>query len=145
MTIDYGSVCSGIESVKPCTKCRETKPLSEYHRSGKACDGRASWCKPCANSISRANRKRSYSARSKQKWHMAGRYGLSMSDYHRVLIDQAGRCAICCTPLKRPCVDHCHNSGAVRGILCHKCNIRLGGWDDLQWREKAMKYLGIST
>jgi len=139
MTLTFGSV-----PAKLCSKCRERKHLTEYHRSGKASDGRASWCKPCTNTMLRAKRKREYSAANKIKWHMAGRYRLTMEKYHDALIAQAGRCAICTIALKRPCVDHCHNTGQVRGLLCHKCNIRLGGWDDLEWRAKAMEYLGIS-
>jgi hypothetical protein len=52
-------------------------------------------------------------------------------------------CAICQKQIEKFHIDHDHNNGLVRGILCHKCNIRLGGWDDLEWRQSAMNYLGI--
>ena len=147
MTIDYGSVCSGIEAAsvdgKPCTKCRKSKPLSGFHLSSKSSDGHASWCKPCVNTNRRENRKRTYSKANKAKWQLATRYRLSADGFEGMLISQLGRCAVCEAEMRRPCVDHCHNTGAVRGLVCHKCNIRLGGWDDLEWREKAIKYLGL--
>lgn len=39
---------------------------------------------------------------------------------------QGGRCAVCALPLKRPCLDHDHGTGAVRGTLCSGCNALLG-------------------
>lgn len=42
---------------------------------------------------------------------------------------QAGRCAIC--PRQgRLCVDHCHARNSLRGLLCRKCNLGLGQFDD---------------
>jgi hypothetical protein len=49
--------------------------------------------------------------------------------------EQGGVCAICSRPETRPdrsgnpqrlSVDHCHETGQVRGLLCHSCNITLG-------------------
>lgn len=39
---------------------------------------------------------------------------------------QGGRCAICKLALKRPCLDHDHSTGAVRGTCCSGCNALLG-------------------
>lgn len=61
----------------------------------------------------------------------------------KMLFDQEHKCAVCKTHLTKYRVDHCHNTGRVRGLLCHQCNIRLGGWDDIAWRTEAMRYLGI--
>jgi len=58
---------------------------------------------------------------------------------------QGGGCALCPAPLGKPHVDHDHNTGVVRGLLCHRCNIRLGGWDDLAWRQRALQYMGIQA
>ena len=58
-------------------------------------------------------------------------YGLSREDYQRMLIAQNGACAICHRKSKRRlCVDHCHITGEVRGLLCHNCNTALGLLDD---------------
>jgi hypothetical protein len=54
-------------------------------------------------------------------------YGLSDEDYDTLLAKQGGACAICRRRLRgRLCVDHCHLTGLVRGLLCRKCNLGLG-------------------
>lgn len=130
---------------KKCTNCRVDKDLSEFHRATKAKDGRASWCKFCANTIHRKYRKRNYSKENKRKWQLKTRYGLTPNDVDDMLGAQGGKCALCPTILKKPHIDHCHNTGKVRGLLCHRCNIRLGGWDDINWRDRAARYLGLSV
>ena len=62
-------------------------------------------------------------------------YGLSADDYGTLLEAQGGRCAICRArpKSKRLAVDHDHKSGAVRGLLCSRCNHDLMGsaWDSM--------------
>lgn len=54
---------------------------------------------------------------------------------------QRGGCAIC-REKKRLCVDHCHVSKKVRGLLCRECNIALGLLNDSVARlKRAVKYL----
>lgn len=142
--ITFGSVCSDIEAAsKPCSKCKESKPLEQFHRSAKARDGRASWCKSCGNSITRIGRKRTYSAENKRRWQLKTRYKLTPEAVDKLRAKQGGTCALCPEPLEKFHVDHDHNTGAVRGLLCHRCNIRLGGWDDIDWRARALQYLNI--
>jgi len=54
--------------------------------------------------------------------------------YDTIFKEQKGRCAICGTPqeaIKRKlCLDHCHETGVIRGILCAKCNHGLGCFND---------------
>lgn len=144
----FGSVCSGIEAAsvagKPCTKCGLQKQLGDYHKSAKSGDGRASWCKKCANGIVRQIRKRKYDPTSKRRWQLKTRYGLTPEQIEAMRAAQGGKCALCPTDLAKFHVDHCHNTGEVRGLLCHRCNIRLGGWDDLDWRRRAIQYLGLN-
>jgi Recombination endonuclease VII len=57
-------------------------------------------------------------------------YGISDEDYQALLARQGGACGIC-RKKKRPlCVDHCHVTGKVRGLLCHNCNLGLGHYND---------------
>ena len=44
----------------------------------------------------------------------------------RLLLQQGGLCAICSLPCKRPCLDHDHDTGAIRGVACSGCNALLG-------------------
>lgn len=61
-------------------------------------------------------------------------YGITLSDYDEMLEVQGGICAICGTEdpkgRGRFHVDHDHNTGAVRGLLCHGCNTSLGHFKD---------------
>ncbi len=90
-------------------------------------------------------RKRTYTTENKQKWAIKTRYGLTPSDVQAMLEKQGGACAICVLPLTKHHIDHCHTTGKVRGLLCHRCNTRLGGLDDKQWRDAAFRYLGLQA
>src|SRR5262245_61146757 len=72
------------------------------------------------------------------------RYGLSPAEYDALLAEQGGACAICRKrPKGRLCVDHCHLTGTVRGLLCRKCNTALGYLkDDQASLVAALAYLG---
>jgi Recombination endonuclease VII len=75
------------------------------------------------------------------------RYGLTSELYAQLLADQAGGCAICTTPLATRVtnglhVDHDHATGAVRGLLCGKCNTGLGMYrDSIELMQRAIEYL----
>ena len=66
-------------------------------------------------------------------------YGISVEDYERMLALQNGACAICKKKPKRRllCLDHCHRTGKLRGLLCGKCNSGLGFYDDDPIRTQA--------
>ena len=72
-------------------------------------------------------------------------YGITIKQYDILFAKQNGVCAICHKPegvSKYLCVDHNHNSGKVRGLLCRKCNLALGHIDDsILILEEMIKYL----
>jgi recombination endonuclease VII len=70
-------------------------------------------------------------------------YGISLEDYDAMLKRQGGVCAICRKrSAERLCVDHCHVTRKVRGLLCRKCNFGLGHFsDDPDLVEAAAAYL----
>lgn len=70
------------------------------------------------------------------------RYGLSADEYHALWVGQGRRCGCCGKKLQRPHVDHDHDTGEVRGLLCQKCNTGIGKLgDDLSGVLNAAQYL----
>ncbi len=65
--------------------------------------------------------------------HLKRKYGITIEQYDELLAAQGGRCAICRRE-PRPDIslhlDHDHESGKLRGILCFRCNNALGDFDD---------------
>jgi Recombination endonuclease VII len=79
-------------------------------------------------------------------YHLKRKYGLTIRQYDDLLHAQKGRCAICGTDkpghYRRFVVDHCHESGGVRGLLCERCNTGLGYYNhEPQLLSKAAAYL----
>jgi hypothetical protein len=78
---------------------------------------------------------------------MKWRYGLYLEDLDEIYESQDHRCAICNVteaegPKNRFHVDHDHESGEVRGLLCQNCNIGLGKFkDNVEFLEQAIAYL----
>lgn len=76
--------------------------------------------------------------------HLKRRYGITEEDFQRMLEEQGGGCAICgLVQHDKPLhVDHDHNTGAVRGLLCLPCNTMLGkARDNINILSKAINYL----
>jgi hypothetical protein len=139
--------------MKTCTVCKETKDISEYHNNKRTKDGKAYRCKSCDASArkkwSDANPERaSYSARNRRLKHI---YGVDIEWYEAQMKAQNNKCAICETETNNTrgerkdwnfAVDHCHDTGKVRGLLCNQCNRALGLFkDDITLLEKAKNYL----
>lgn len=75
-----------------------------------------------------------------------GRYGIPYEHYIALLEEQGGCCAICAREFPviegTPHVDHDHRTGKVRGLLCSRCNMGLGGFDDNEvYLRNALYYL----
>ena len=72
-------------------------------------------------------------------------YNLSYGAWLEMWESQNGKCAICEKVFDSPsdaCVDHNHETGEIRGLLCIKCNYGLGQFNDnLQLLENAIEYL----
>jgi hypothetical protein len=74
-----------------------------------------------------------------------GKFGLTLDSYHALLEKQGDKCACCGTSYhggRQFNVDHDHETGKVRGLLCNRCNLGLGYLDDnLAGVQRAMAYL----
>lgn len=78
---------------------------------------------------------KNYYERNGRKCHLKKKYGITVADYDRLFEIQLGKCAICKTDNpgqgnKHFHIDHDHLSGKVRGLLCVKCNMGIGSFDD---------------
>jgi hypothetical protein len=62
--------------------------------------------------------------------HVVRKYGITMEQYEQFVAEHDNRCAICGSRQSRGherlCVDHCHDTGEIRGLLCHRCNTAIG-------------------
>jgi len=122
----------GDPASRRCHLCKERKPLEDFISDGRDPRGRGYRCKVC----DLVYRRRSY---------LKKRYSLSGDGYEALLEFQGGVCAICSrseTGVQRLAVDHCHDNGLIRGLLCFACNVGIGKFaDDVTLLEKAADYL----
>lgn len=110
---------------KWCAGCQSFRDFDDFGKG-------ATRCRPCLSATQHA-------ARTEKV------YGLSPEQYAALLTLQGGRCAICRQRprSKRLAVDHDHKTGAVRGLLCGRCNHDLlgAGFDSVDVLAAAVDYL----
>ena len=109
-------------------------------------------CIPCNNAYQREWRAKNPSSakasadkykdspkgkQNNRKQHLKNTYGLSPDEFEEMLVTQGNRCWICHRQFTgtnsstlSACVDHCHGTGKIRGLLCRSCNGALGGFRD---------------
>lgn len=103
--------------------------------------GRDLYCRPCKAGIDRESKLRK-------------RFGITADDYDRMLAEQGHVCAICGEiervvdhrgKVRFLSVDHDHETGAVRGLLCFTCNVGIGAFKERRdLIEAAAHYLVVS-
>lgn len=179
------------EATKRCSRCKNEKQLTSFHRETGRKDGLSYWCKTCQSERQKVYRdanpekrkaamrswyecNREYALQQKREWYQENReavleakknldpvvararrrayrekypdrvkesdrrqgiqrYGITVDEYDRWFAKQEGACAICrrpCASGRRLSVDHCHETGTVRGLLCGKCNTAIGLLED---------------
>lgn len=147
----------GPDELKTCTKCSETKPITEFNLSRRATETRNAvfrpWCKTCQGEIAKKwfeeNPDRQLASKRRHNWRS---YGMTPEKYNQMLAEQGGVCAIC--GQDEPAangrtgkkfllsVDHDHATGEVRGLLCNRCNRAIGLMSDsTDLLKKAIYYL----
>lgn len=129
--------------LKRCPECETAKPLDDFWNDRHNADGKGSYCKACASAAKKAD----YSARREELLlrAQARKFGVTVEWLTDTLAAQGGGCAICrqsCTSGRALAVDHDHETGVVRGLLCANCNRALGLLQDSpQIARAALGYL----
>ncbi|WCE04454.1 endonuclease domain-containing protein [Pseudoxanthomonas sp. JBR18] len=121
-----------------CSRCQVEKPRDAMSKRASRPNGLHGWCKACMNT---RKRERKGSPEQRAKWGLKTRYGLTPADVDAMRERQGGVCGICRQPMNRECVDHDHESGKVRGLLCHPCNVKLHSLDRWPHYLAALDYL----
>jgi hypothetical protein len=125
--------------MKRCPDCGETKALDEFPRNKNSKDGRHTYCKPCHNARGKETYERLYGGT--RHYHLRRRYGIGADEFDELVRQQGGVCAICGRENPEH-VDHDHDTGEVRGILCFNCNGGLGQFrDSIDALRAAASYL----
>lgn len=112
---------------KTCPKCEVEKTQGDFRPRWNTPTGYSHWCKRCS-----------------WEYTLVSKYGLTADGYEAIDRGQGGTCAICGAPpgKRRLAVDHDHATGAVRGLLCTKCNVGLGYFkDSAEGVRRALDYL----
>lgn len=120
-----------MSDTKLCRKCLEVLPMTFFNIKKGSSDGYQWHCKECSKELTRVFKRKKL-------------YGVTPDYYELMLLNQNGRCAICKTDNwgTTPHVDHCHTTGKVRGLLCHKCNTGIGLLNDnVDIMNQAIQYL----
>lgn len=119
------------EPDRECARCRVSKPASAFHRVGPG--HRRAQCNECraATRGSRKGEERPSRKSQRRRHYTLKGYGITAKQYDTMLAQQGGGCAVCGTAPdgKRLHIDHCHQSGRVRALLCSPCNLALGQYE----------------
>lgn len=118
---------------RPEIKARKREMERARHAAKRAAEGRVV---TEAQHLARLDRQRK------------SRTGITKEHVDALLAFQHGKCAVCGRDFEEKQVrsDHCHDSGAPRGLLCHHCNIiegmiRSSGFSPVEYGEKLAHYL----
>ncbi len=112
-------------------------------------------CPTCDKEFTRRTPRQKYCSKecggTQRSAYIQSTYGITPRDYNKMLEESGGVCEICGTnpkdlPKNRQhlCVDHDHETGEIRGLLCHHCNTGLGQFrDDVSYLKSAIRYLTL--
>lgn len=153
-TITSTRVVVTLETLFLCRKCGKEKPASEFRVRSNIKKTITSNCRDCWNEWRRINRATNPERTADEQWwdnlrKACRKQSITVDDYFRLYDEQDGKCAICEKELqvaagkgKSASIDHSHDTGQVRGLLCGKCNTAIGLLDeDVSRFSAAASYL----
>lgn len=143
---------------KACKKCGEVKPIDEFYLVTKGKQARCSYCKPCSRKYVDQQRKKAPALIGRATLrYKCKRAGTTAEWFLAQFEKQNGKCAICGSAethrtkretgtVRSLAIDHDHETGVVRGLLCFRCNTSVHLLDKygLEWAEKAVRYMESS-
>ena len=132
-TLKYVSQSSCVSCTTQSTKQRDPEIFDRYIKSDKG----QTWLKEFRKSKTYNKTQKKWQvkdyAENPEKYHgysIKRNYGITQEEYKELLEEQQYKCTICGTHQselsRRLAVDHCHETGKVRGLLCRPCNVSLG-------------------
>lgn len=131
-----------------CTVCHLEKPQADFYWDAKK--DRPRWaCKQCWAAKQKAYRSTDKGKVAVRRFHLMASFGITEVEYDALFEKQNGQCAICGTTRTKAArnkffaVDHDHDTGEVRGLLCFICNTRLGWYE--QFAGAVARYLNRVT
>lgn len=153
--------------MKNCSYCKQNLSCTMFPKNKTTKDGLSYYCKSCAvkKTVESRNREKTinpltgktnytkkyneYPVNSKEYLRnivLKNKYKITLKTYNQMLVMQDSKCAICARHIdelpKTLDVDHCHTTGKVRGLLCGKCNMGIGYFqDNTKTINKALAYL----
>lgn len=159
-------ICSGCKVSKPLSefhrRAGQLDGLDYYCKECKRANAEKYLAKPGKIEAAKARAKKwrdenpekarathdSWIARNRERYRAANkfrqlrhRYGLEPEEYEALMRESGGKCQLCGSD-KRLCVDHCHKSNVVRGILCLRCNTAIERHEVVpDFPRKAAEYL----
>ena len=133
-----------LPQMKTCGHCKLPRKVGDFYRNKGKPGGRSRTCRFCQEEYCKSWRRRhpKKSCEIRRRSRIKHAYGLSGGEFDRLLTRQSNQCAVCKSPLTKPCVDHDHRTGKVRGLVCRDCNLAVGHFkDDPERMRKAIRYL----
>jgi hypothetical protein len=134
---------------KCCTKCFLDKPLDQFVKSKTTKSGYRGLCKECFNAyyakrrVEKYDQVRAYEKKFHYERRLKYEYNITKEEIESLRRQQDNKCAICRSEVKLV-IDHNHNTGKVRGLLCNNCNTGLGQFKDNSFLlMKAYDYLEL--
>lgn len=137
-------------NTKICSKCGEEKPLDAFAKRydpRRSPEARYPSCKRCVYLRRKANGTERRRSLLKGRRQGLEKRGFSVELYENLVKEQDNACAICHRPQEKFLdIDHNHKTGAIRALLCRRCNLGLGYFlDDPELLERAKSYLELHS
>jgi hypothetical protein len=139
-----------VDGVRQCGCCKEQLPVASFNRRKRGTGSYQTNCKKCVGELWKTAKQSGPEVR--RRYQLQRKYGVNEQSYFSLWNQQNGVCAICGNEetarykgtLKMLAVDHDHETGVIRGLLCQECNTGIGKFrHDQDLLVKASEYVNL--